>query len=430
MMADKSKLSLTQRAITSPAGLSRTKQLPFEASEAATPTQTISALPEDIETVTEETIFPPNELYITIKLPKDVAILHIYQNGADEYSVWGGNAVTALPQTQPNKPPNLSLGKLVQKGELPENIQEDMSLFSHVNPEVRKWLKLLRRKFGEQLCLVIAHHTDFEIPWEMLELSPYESQNEYLGALITTVRWRQIIRGDDYVVLEFKADECCGQAVAYVLDTELKGVGPELEILEQLQAVVYRSSKHNIKEFQTHLQRNDDVCGFVYISCHGTFKNNLREITLGSEYDQQQQLKLMALRKCQLHLVKNSQGIVFINACHSGREQAHSSSHSYRMGFIELFLAKGARGVIGTLGAVGDTHAAKFARDLIEESLRSPNLSVATLLQKLRLKVVENLPDEPTTQDLLPLIYTFMYVYYGNPMTVLRLTPPRGQPNV
>ncbi len=431
MMAAKSKLSLTQRAITSSTGLSRTKQLPFEAKEPVTPTQTVPSLPENIEAATEETVFPPNELYITMKLPKEVAILHIYQNGTDEYSVWGGNAVTTLPQTQPNKPPHLSLGKLVQKGELPENIQDDMGYFSHINLEIRKWLKLLLRKFGEQLCLVIADHTDFEIPWEMLELSPYESPNEYLGALITTVRWRQVIRGDDYVVLEFQADECCGKAIAYVLDTELKGVGPELEILEQLQAVVYRSSQHNIKEFQKHLQQNDDVCGFVYISCHGAFNNNLREITLGSESDQEQQLKLIALRKCQLHLVKNSQGIVFLNACHSGREQAHSSiPHSYRMGFIELFLAKGARGVIGTLGAVGDSHAAKFARELIEESLRSPNLSVAALLRKLRLKVVENLPDEPTTPDLLPFIYTFMYVYYGNPMTVLRLTQPGAQRNV
>ena len=145
-----------------------------------------------------------------------------------------------------------------------------MSFFSHVNLEIRKWLKLLRRKLGEHLCLVIADHTDFEIPWEMVELSPYESPNEYLGALIATVRWRQIIRGDDCLVLEFKA----------------------------------------------------------------------------------------------------------------------------------------------------------------EESLRSPNLSVAALLRKLRFRVVENLPEQPTTQDLLPFIYTFMYVYYGNPMTVLRLSSPREQLNV
>jgi hypothetical protein len=77
-----------------------------------------------------------------------------------------------------------------------------MSFFSLVNLELRKWLKQLRDKFGEQLCVVIADHTDFEIPWEMLELSPDESPNEYLGALITTVRWRHVISGDNHVVLE------------------------------------------------------------------------------------------------------------------------------------------------------------------------------------------------------------------------------------
>lgn len=430
MMADKSKLSITQRAITSPTGLSRTKQLPFEASEATAPTT--PPLPEDVETATEEKLFPPNELYITMKLPQEVAILHIYQNGADEYSVWGGNAVTGLPPTQPNKPPDLSLGNLVREKVFPEDIRNTISLFSHVNRDIRLWLKGLRQKFSEHLCLVIADHTDFEIPWEMVELSPYKLPHQYLGALITTVRWRRVINDDDEdLVLNFKADECCGNAIAYVLDTELDGVGPELSVLEKLQAVIYRSSTHDIKAFHTHLQQNDSSCGFVYISSHGTSSKKLHEIAIGSLDDKEQQLKLLGLRQCSLNLFKDSRSIVFINACHSGRQEAHTFiPRGYCVGFIELFLAKGAQGVIGTLGAVGDRDAAKFAHDLIEESLRSPNLSVAALLRKLRLRVVENLPEHPTTQDLLPFIYTFMYVYYGNPMTVLRLIPPGGQPNV
>ncbi|MGK7877058.1 MAG: hypothetical protein AB4426_28335 [Xenococcaceae cyanobacterium] len=58
--------------------------------------------------------------------------------------------------------------------------------------------------------------------------------------------------------------------------------------------------------------------------------------------------------------------------------------------------------------------------------MESPNLSVAAILRKLRFSVVENLPAEPTIQDLLHFIYTFMYVYYGNPMTILRLIPSGG----
>ncbi|NER93246.1 MAG: CHAT domain-containing protein [Symploca sp. SIO1B1] len=430
-MAEKSKFSITQRAITSPAGLNRTKQLPFETSEAVVkPTRQV--IPEDVETTTEEKLFPPNELYITMKLPPEVAILHIYQDGEDEYFVWGGNAVTPLRQTQPNKPPDFSLGSLVREKVIPEDIQDTLSWFSHINRKIRIWLKELRRKFSERLCLVIADHTNFEIPWEMVELSPYKEPYQYIGALITTVRWRKVIDDDDQdLMLNFQADECRGSAIAYVLDTELKGVGPELNILERLQAAIYRSSTHNIKAFHNRLQQNDSSCGFVYISSHGTFSKKLHEIAIGSLDKKEQQLKLLALRQCSLNLFQSSRSIVFINACHSSRQEAASFiPRGYCVGFVELFLAKGARGVIGTLGAVGDDHAAKFAHDLIQESLRSPKLSVAALLRELRFRVVKNLPEQPTTQDLLPFIYTFMYVYYGNPMTVLRLTPSGGKPYV
>ncbi|WP_446395421.1 CHAT domain-containing protein [Coleofasciculus sp. E1-EBD-02] len=431
-MVDKFKRSLTQRAITSPTSLGRTKQLPFEATQAAAPTPTTPALPEDVETETDEKLFPPNKLYMTMKLPPEVAILHVYSNGEDEYSVWGGNAVTELPPTKPNKPPDLSLGNLVREEVFPEDIRNTISLFSHVNREIRSWLKGLRQKFSEQLCLVIADHTDFEIPWEMVELSPYKLPHQYLGAMITTVRWRRVINDDDEdLVLNFHGDECRGSAIAYVLDTELNAVGSELSILEKLQAVIYRSSTHKIKEFQTHLQQNDSSCGLVYISSHGTFSQKLHEIAIGSRDKKEQQLKLLALRQCSLNLFKGSRSIVFINACHSGRQEAHTFiPRGYCVGFIELFLAKGARGVIGTLGAVGDAYAAKFARELIEASLRSPNLSVAALLRELRFKMIKNFPDQPTKEQWESFIYTFMYVYYGNPMTVLRLTPPGGQNGV
>ena len=426
-----SKLTLTQQAITLPGGVNPPKLLPHEVTDASTPTKTTPFLPKDLETQISETSFSSNEIYIDQKLPPEVAVLQIYQNGEDKYSVWGGNAVSRLPSTQPKEIPELSLGKLVLQKELPEDIRDGMSCFSEENIEIRNWLKKLRNDFDEQLCLIINDHTDFEIPWEMVELSPWNSSSEYIGASITTVRWQKVIREEDYLTLEVKKDKCFGSAVAYVLDTELQEIGPELDILERLQSVIYRSSTHTIEEFQTHLESNESGCGFVYISCHGNFSENLREITLGSNSDKQQQLKLLALRRCQLNLIKNSQGIVFINACHSGRHQEHPFiPQGYRRGFVELFLKKGARGVIGTLGPVGNKYAGKFARDLIHESLESSKLSVAELIRKLRLRIVENLSDMPTSEGLECLIYTFMYVYYGNPMTVLQLTPPGEKPNV
>ncbi|MDF5711350.1 MAG: CHAT domain-containing protein [Nostoc sp. S4] len=424
MMAEKPK-SLIQRAIASPKVSSRTKELPFEASEAVKPTPSTLSIPKDTEIPTEQELPEAKKLYITRKLPPNVAILHIYPDGQDEYCVWGGHVYEKLDPTEPQKKPFLSLGEQVTQRVYPDEIKRRMKDFSYVNLELRKWIKHLRNKFGEHLCLVISDYTDFEIPWEMLELSPYQSPNQYIGALITTVRWRKVISvvKDDYLELEFKVDECIGKTVAYLLDTELEGARDELETLTKLQATIYQSSEDNsIHKFHTYLQCDYADHSFVYISCHGTFKNNPKEMTLGSEFKNNQQLNLETLKELPLNLVQKSQGIVFLNACHSAREQVDPViRHSYRMGFVELFLAQGARGVIGTLAAVGDIYAAEFACELIKESLTSPQLSVAAILKKLRSKAVENLGNNPTEKQLLSLIYRFMYVYYGNPMTVLRL---------
>ncbi len=423
-MAEKSK-SLIQRAIASPKVSSRTKQLPSEGLDTAQPTPTTPSIPKDTEIPIERELPEAKKLYITIKPPQNVAILHISEYGENRYSVWGGNLYKNLDRTDPENKPDLSLGKQVAEKVYPDEIKKRMNNFSHVNLELRKWIKHLRDKFGEDLCLVIADYTDFEIPWEMLELSPYQSPNQYIGALITIVRWRKVISvvKDDSLELEFKVDECCGKTVAYLLDTELKGARDEFETLTKLQATIYQSSEDNsIHKFHTHLQCDDADHSFVYISCHGIFKNSPKEMALGSASNNNQQLNLDALRELPLNLVQKSQGIVFINACHSAREQIDPViRHSYRMGFVELFLAQGARGVIGTLAAVGDIYAAEFACELIKESLISPQLSVAAILKKLRSKAVENLGNNPTEKQLLSLIYRFMYVYYGNPMTVLRL---------
>ena len=426
---------LIQKIVTAPGELGQGKKLPFTDKEKE-PIQA-PALPEEKKKKTEERRFY-SQIHVTDKLPPHVAILHIYQSSANEYNLkLMGSLIPEKELKEPKQRPQLSLGELVQQKKPPEEIRDALYVFSLSNPELCNWVKALRQTFqrtleetsapnAQQLCLAIVDYTDFEIPWEMLELLSEDSPNQYLGAIITTVRWQPVRIEDTYLKLQPKAEECCGQALAYVLDNELQGVGPELQILEQLKAVVYR----NITTFQTHLQRPDSDCGFIYISCHGGFSTNPSKIWIGSELHSEQRLRLLNLRRCQLNLVKKSPSIVFINACHSGRHQAYPLiPKSYRVGFAELFLAQGARGVIGTLGAVGDRYAARFARDLIQESLNSPDLPVAALLRNLRWKVIQNLPENPTTEDLLPFIYTFMYVYYGNPLTVLRLTPAGGQSN-
>ncbi|MBX9254572.1 CHAT domain-containing protein [Desmonostoc muscorum CCALA 125] len=433
-MADKPK-SLIQRAIASPKLSSRTKELSFETSEtAAKPTPTTPSIPKGTEIATERELPEAKKLYITMKLPQNVAILHISEYGENKYSVWGGHLYKKLDRTDPENKPDLSLGRPITRREDADGIKEKIEEFSDLNAPLRKWLKYLRKKFCEDLCLIIVDHTNFEIPWEMLELSPYkeESKYQYIGALITTVRWRKVNNDNDdcddpYLVLQFKEDECCGEAVAYLLDTELE-VGQESEILRNLGATKFPSSRKTIKDFHNHLHSNNADHSFVYMSCHGILGKSPDEIILGSQRDQQQQLKLRELRERPLNPGRISQGIVFMNTCHSAREVIDPVlRHSYRKNFIELFLRQGARGVIGTLGAVNNEVAADFACELIKECLQSSPLPVAALLKKLRLKAVEKLYLDGATEKekgflLLSFINTFMYVYYGSPMTVLRLT--------
>jgi hypothetical protein len=84
-------------------------------------------------------------------------------------------------------------------------------------------------------------------------------------------------------------------------------------------------------------------------------------------------------------------------------------------------MRKGARAVIATMGRVGDEFAATVATELLLASLRTPVIPLATLLRDQRARVVGQLSDNSSDEDLKPLIFMFMYVLYGNPMLSLRL---------
>jgi hypothetical protein len=427
MMADKSKSANSQGTIP-PKGVSQAKNSLPETSKKVEGTK--RSIPDGTEISTEQEFPEAKELDITAKPPENLAILYIFENyeyGKDKYKMWGRNLYKQLPITQPQEKPNLSLGKHVAEGVHPDKIKTLMTEFSDLNAPLTKWVKSLRKERGEHLCLVIIDYTNFEIPWEMLELSPYESPHQYIGALITTVRWRKVKNTNDdcsdpFLMLQFKEDKCCGKAVAY-LDTELK-VEEEIKILEELQAKIYKSiSQHSIEDFHTHLHCDNADHSFVYISCHGIFENNPYKIALVSGKNKQIELNLDDLRQRRPNRDRISKAIVFMNTCHSAREATNPDfGHSYRKNFVELFLRQGAQGVIGTLGEVKDDVASHFACELMKECSESSPLAVAEILKKLRSKAVENLRKQQTLENFEFFIFAFMYVYYGNPMTVLRLT--------
>ena len=96
---------------------------------------------------------------------------------------------------------------------------------------------------------------------------------------------------------------------------------------------------------------------------------------------------------------------------------------------VSVFLTRLAKGYIGTLGPVSSTVATKLAAEILHAAREERSgISIAELLQSLRQKAAigiqgRNVSDENWERFL----FTFMFVYFGNPMTYLRLTPSESQ---
>ena len=290
--------------------------------------------------------------------------------------------------------------------------------------KIRRWLikviKKLDTDFQQTLSYIIINdRTDFEIPWEMLEL---EEQNKYLGAAITTVRWQDIIdpynlqdtSNSDRIYLEVASNDCCGDLVAYINTKDLDGGEQDRETLQQFKHYYY----DDLEDFLKRLRKPNSAISLVFISSHGSFGD---DITFGAN-NMEQQISLKELSGCTLTCLQESRSIVFMNACHSGRLEKDPNLHpDLRRGFATFFLEKGARGFIGTLNKVGDQCAAKITQNFFREYERNPQLSVAKILQNLRVQAVEQLQADENYENMKLFFFTFMYIYYGNPMTKLKL---------
>jgi N-methylhydantoinase A/oxoprolinase/acetone carboxylase beta subunit len=113
-----------------------------------------------------------------------------------------------------------------------------------------------------------------------------------------------------------------------------------------------------------------------------------------------------------------------MNACHSGRlikDNKNINNTDQRTGFATFFLERGSQGVIGTLGMVHDEYAAKISQSFFEEYEKDPSRPVAEIIRYLKEQSVKNFIAEKTKENKYLFLFTFMYIYYGNPMTRLKL---------
>jgi hypothetical protein len=326
--------------------------------------------------------------------------------------------------------------KSLQKSnkEIVEEIQKTLRDFSTQGPEeLITWLRELLLKSGEQqnqeehINLIISDDTDYEIPWEAFEID----DEVYLGAEARVVRWSKVQLFSMHKLLAVQNVKYEGSVIAFLNDKELgeQQTYIERKTLEGLQVTPSKLIR-DLVDYISAIGSLKGV-GLIYLGCHG---NN--GVVLGSDLSNNlDRVTYVDLQNPINH--PDPRPIVFVNACDSARLKQSN-------GLRRVFLARFASGYIGTLGRVVSTYASKVAGCILESALMEKDgIQIAETLRQLRAEAVGmvarrksserkvNIPGiiaqheqrELTEEEKnLYFLHTFMYVYYGNPLSRLRLT--------
>jgi hypothetical protein len=204
-----------------------------------------------------------------------------------------------------------------------------------------------------------------------------------------------------------------GSVVAY-LDKQLgmQEIENEHIILEKL-APKWCST---LMDLEDRIRQSLQQVGLIYIGCHGKD---------GITLQQQHPGQLTAYHLVQIHKHQEPRPIALINACESSRiirdnEWGDGS-------FVEILLHRCVSGYIGPMAKVGTTEASHIAARIMEAATQEKGVRIAEILRRLREEAVQKYaevysrPHGERKEYEYNLLYTLMYVYYGNPLACLYL---------
>jgi hypothetical protein len=348
-------------------------------------------------------------------------------------------------------PHRINLGRIRGDGSYPTQFYRAVLGWSELQRPLTRWLNELRTRHGDALHVVVWDDTDYEIPWEMLWLPAQDAADPpagSLGALVPVARWTTI-RELNRSLLDGPA-HCAGEVVGYFDERMRQDADAFLPFAHERHT--------DVDAFLDSLDRdhgpgdgggNRDQearreLGLVYMGCHGTFSQDVEDLTAGVlTWDE---LNLSAMAALGGNGTGNGTGgstrtgtLVCLNVCHSGRlVDNRAGGEDALRGFSELFLRKGAQACIATRGEVGETEARALLAHLVDHARSTPNRPLARMLRDFRATAAERLPSPlPRTRrgdgavdvegqlHVLAFLYQFMYVYYGHPLTTLQLAPSR-----
>lgn len=250
------------------------------------------------------------------------------------------------------------------------------------------WLHRQQNDSPDQiLCLMIDDRTEVEIPWELLE-----SGVKPVGVAFQTVRQRQMEE-----VAPVSA--CCGGGVLVYAHAKYEG----WQRYQRQQFTVFQ-------EFLSQMQKPATEYGLVFIDGY-----SVEEPLKSSPTAYIKRSKLF----------RSGTSIVFI----SGQLHLDASIGLTHRTLLTNFLEHGAKGIVGTLKRLDRARAKEVVDLFSEEHRQHPEWTVPEILRRLRERLWEALEDEVNENTCAAYLATFLYVYYGNPMTRLQLTCMEGEFN-
>jgi hypothetical protein len=336
-------------------------------------------------------------------LPKHLTSLSIEIIDLDEYYIRAHYDKQTFEQRGKFAPLLIHLPELIKSDNHPMNLVSDLDacndeLQTHLTCPIGRFLKWLPKHISsdafEEACLTIDDRTNLKIPWELLEVNGVP-----IGAAIQTIHQCPELQNSEI------AEHCCqGSVLAYATT--------KTHTWHKSYSYQYHSE---FSEFLGNLQQPQTDYGLVFIDGFG-----IQECL---------QLNPTAFIK-RSTLFKSRSSLVFVN----GRLIFDESVTLRHSTFLILFLKHGARGVIGSLKQVKAEVAEKVVETFFALCARqSPNcrLTVPAILRQMRQQAYQQLnTNGQMLNDEICTLYiaTFLYVYYGNPMTVLELTPVEDTP--
>jgi hypothetical protein len=306
-----------------------------------------------------------------------------------------------------------------------EECYDELLDWSHTKFELNSWLTELRRDIGDDLQLIIWDDTDFGIVWELFWHEMDESR-AWLGTAAEIIHWITVQDPERHRQFSAQKSLLPGGSVLYYEQSTL--VPDNHSICDDPEKPGFNGNFYikctAMNDLLDELDKdNPGQYGLVYIRGDGEHSNLRREAKIAG-------VSLMKISNCQLHALRGSRTLVFLNACNSARPVSDPApGDRTSRNFTEVFLRRHATGVVATLAEVDVAYSARLSQKLIAQALAG-GVRIPEFLRAERVHEARELPKSTRDlstdeqQKILSFLRVSMFAYYGHPESVFKLAAP------